>query len=184
MAIINIDCDGVLRNLLVGMCEVYNHEFGTKMKPEHVNKYDVDEIFTLCKEYLHMSAVEFLFDKYGSFCFRHSPMIDKAKEAIDLLHNAGHKIVIVTYQKSYENKINTLEWLQAHNIYYDEICFTKDKNLIKGDYMIDDCIDNLNDIDSPTQPICITAPYNKDNYFYPRFDSLYDFVIDFLGINK
>ena len=104
MATFNIDCDGVLRNLLVGMCEVYNHEFDVFMQPEDVDKYDVDEVFVLCKEYLNMSAAEFLFDKYGSFCFRHSPMIDKAKEAIDMLHNAGHKICIVTYQKTYDCK--------------------------------------------------------------------------------
>lgn len=180
MATFNIDCDGVLRNLLVGMCEVYNHEFDVFMRPEDVDKYDVDDVFVLCKEYLNMSAVEFLFDKYGSFCFRHSPMIDKAKEAIDMLHNAGHRICIVTYQKTYENKMDTLYWLNKNNIYYDEICFTKNKNLIKGDYMIDDCVSNLNDITSPTIPICINAPYNKEDVFYPRFDSLYDFVVDYL----
>lgn len=181
MAIFKIDCDGVLRDLLVCMCEVYNHEFDTKMTPKDIVKYDVDEIFTKCKEYLNMSAVEFLFDKHGWLLFRHSPMLDRAKEAIDMLHNAGHKIVIVTYQKSFENKIDTLEWLKSNEIYYDDICFTKDKDLVKGDYMIDDYVGNLNTITSPTQPILINAPYNKDDEFYPRFDTLYDFVVDFLG---
>jgi hypothetical protein len=46
--------------------------------------------------------------------------------------------------------------------------------------MIDDCVSNLNEITSPTIPICINAPYNKEEVFYPRFDSLYDFVVDYL----
>ena len=176
-----IDCDGVLRNLLERMCNIYNVEFGTNIKPEDCLYYDVDKVFTLCQEKLGISARNFMFNQYSQLLFKYGPIFDKAKEAIDMLHEAGHKIIIVTAQSSVDNKIYTLEWLRDNNIYYDDIVFTENKDIVKGDYMIDDSLDILNDISKPTIPICIVAPYNKQNFKYRKYNSLYDFVVDFLN---
>ena len=180
MAIFKIDCDGVLRDLLQKMCDIYNAQFGTNIRPCDCKQYEVDKTFTLCQEQLGISAKEFLFNVQGETLFGYSDMCYKAKEAMDMLHNAGHKIIIVTWQRTTQNKIDTLKWLDRNNIYYDDIAFTNKKDQIKGDYMVDDNIDFLNEITQPTKPICINAPYNEDVYFYPRYDSLYDFVVDFL----
>lgn len=180
MAVFKIDCDGVLRNLLEGMCNIYNSVFDVDFKPENCVQYEVDKVFTLCQEKLGMSAKDFLFNVNGKTLFGYSEPCYKAKEAIDMLREAGHKIIIVTWQRTTENKIDTLEWLDRNNIYYDDIAFTNKKDQIKGDYMVDDNVDFLNEITQPTKPICINAPYNKDVYFYPRYDSLYEFVVDFL----
>lgn len=180
MAVFKIDCDGVLRNLLQNMCDIYNAQFGTNIKPCDCIQYEVDKVFTLCQKELGMSAKEFLFNVHGEHLFRYSDVCFRAKEAMDMLHNAGHKIIVVTWQRSTQNKIDTLKWLEKNNIYYDDIAFTNKKDQIKGDYMVDDNVDFLNEITKPTIPICINAPYNKDVDFYPRYDSLYDFVIDYL----
>lgn len=181
MAVFKIDCDGVLRNLLQKMCDIYNAQFGTNIKPCDCVQYEVDKVFTLCQKELGMSAKEFLFNVHGEQLFGHSDVCFRAKEAMDLLHLAGHKIIIVTWQRSTQNKIDTLKWLEKNNIYYDDIAFTNKKDQIKGDYMVDDNVDFLNEITKPTIPICINAPYNKDVDFYPRYDSLYQFVINFLS---
>jgi 5'(3')-deoxyribonucleotidase len=178
--IIKIDIDGVLRNLSIGMCEVYNHEFDTNFTPDDINHYNVNKVFTKCEEYLNKTAFEFFFKNYGFFVFRHSPIFEKAKEAVDLLHENGYRVVIVSPQLSYESRKLTLEWLEANNIYYDDICFTSQKNMIKGDYMIDDYPKNLEMCEGETQ-ILIDAPYNKWCDSYKRYSSIYDFAKDLIN---
>lgn len=179
--IFKIDCDGVLRDLLGGMCDIYNKNFGTHVKPNDCESYDVDINFVMYKQNLGVSAKDWLFNKNGKELFRDSKIFKGAKDAIDMLHNAGHKIIIVTAQRTTKNKIDTLIWLDKHKIYYDDIVFTNNKDQIKGDFMIDDSVDILNTISKPTTPICIKAPYNKKCKSYIKYNSLFDFVIDFLN---
>ena len=182
MATFKIDIDGVLRNIIYSLCEIYNKEFGTNIKPEEVYRYKVDESFPLVKEKLGISAVEYFFENNGRQIFLMSPKIKNVSEAINKLHKAGHHIIIVTYQRSYENKIDTLDWLKHNSIYYDDICFTDKKYLINADYLIDDNLQFLNDqekYDKNVKCICIKAPYNHNN-MYDTYDSLYDFVNHFL----
>ena len=113
-----------------------------------------------------------------------SPKIKNVSEAINKLHKAGHRIIIVSYQRSHENKIDTLDWLKHNSIYYDDIGFTNKKYLIHGDYLIDDKLEFLNDqenYDKNVKCICIKAPYNYNN-IYDTYDSLYDFVNYFLKV--
>jgi 5'(3')-deoxyribonucleotidase len=175
--IIKVDIDGVLRNLSIGMCEVYNHEFGTKYTPNDINKYNVNNVFTMCEEFLHISAFDFFFKKYGFFVFRHSPMFENAKKAIDLLHDNGYRIVIVSSQTSFESRKLTLEWLDANEIYYDDICFTSQKGMVKGDYIVDDYPKYLDLCDGENQ-ILIDAPYNRWCDKYKRYNNIYDFAKD------
>ena len=95
-------------------------------------------------------------------------------------------VIIVTYQKTYKNKVDTLKWLEEHGIAPDGICFLKDKTLLHTDYLVDD--NDWNFIGSNVDTgILITAPYNEDvditelikktncKELY-RFKSLHDFV--------
>ena len=87
----------------------------------------------------------------------------------------GYYIIIVTNQVSLINKTDTLLWLEDNGIYYDSIIFTDKKNLISGDIIVDDNIDNLIMCNNERK-ICIKAPYNKEGDGYEYYNSLYDFV--------
>ena len=64
-----------------------------------------------------------------------------------------------------------------NGIYYDDICFTRDKDLINGDIIIDDNPEFLDKEDNGIYKVCISAPYNEDFTGYDvRVDSLTDFV--------
>ena len=55
---------------------------------------------------------------------KHAEVKEYAKEAIDLLKEMGHDIVIITYRDnllSNKTKKNTMQYLKEHTIYYDEI---------------------------------------------------------------
>jgi 5'(3')-deoxyribonucleotidase len=181
--IIKIDCDGVLRNLLADMCKIYNRRFSTHIRPDECTCYDVEKIFPLCQIELGVSAAEYLFDLNGEELFANGTAFDNIESAIKMLKGAGHTIIIVTAQNSVDNKIDTLKWLDNNNIYYDDIAFTNNKENVFGDIMIDDNVNVLKKCPSYTKPICISAPYNL-NCDYDSYDSLFDFVKNFLKYEK
>ena len=170
--IIKIDIDGVLRDMLSEMCYIYNREYNESIKPSDVKEYDVDKTFTKCNEIDGMSAKYFFFNDYAYELCSFPKVIDKAKEALDLLHKLDYYIIIVSYQNDYINKEATLSWLNEHNIYYDSICFTDRKDLIHGDIIVDDNPEFLNICDDNEEKILIDAPYNKNENKYKRFNLL------------
>ena len=174
--IIKIDVDGVLRDMLSMMCELYNECYNENVKPEDVKDYDVDISFPKCKEVDGMSAKYFFFNEYSYDLCAYSNIINYAKEAMDILHNLGYYIIIVSYQNGYNNKHDTLVWLDEYNIYYDSICFTDRKDLIHGDIIVDDNPEFLDMCDDSEEKILIDAPYNKDVDKYQRFNTLYEYV--------
>ena len=173
--IIKIDCDGVLRDLLYKMCEVYNRRYGTNLQPHEVTDFDVGKIFTKCEEVDNIPANTWLFKNNGNELFFNSPMMDGAKEAMDMLHELGYYIVIVTHQQTLDNKIDTLNWLAKYGIYYYSICFTNQKQIIKGHIHVDDHLYYLNQTEE-REKICITAPHNESDKSFKRFNSLLEFV--------
>lgn len=175
--IIKIDIDGVLRDMLSTMCEIYNESYEDSIQPCDVTEYDVDKIFTKCNDISGISAKRFFFYEFSNHLCLHSGIIDKAKEAMDILHDLGYYIIIVSYQKDYNSRQYSLEWLKNHHIYYDSICFTDRKDLIYGDIIVDDNPEFLDMCSDGEETILIDAPYNRDNIVFKRFDSLYDFVL-------
>lgn len=97
--IIKIDVDGVLRDMLSMMCEIYNECYNENVKPEDIKNYDVDVSFPKCKEVDEISAKYFFFNEKEYEVYNCANVLPKAKEAIDILHNLGYYIIIVTKQK-------------------------------------------------------------------------------------
>ena len=95
---------------------------------------------------------------------------------MDLRHD-GHKVVILTWQYSIENKYNTLLFLQKNKIPYDDICFTRDKWMIQGDWLIDDNPEFITDEREKSRKIMIRMPYNKNcDFFCTRANGLQEAV--------
>lgn len=177
--IIKIDMDGVIRNIIPTILKIYNSEFSENLKESDITAYDVNTSFPKFMIEKGKLASEVFFVDNAKEIFLNSSLFIGAKEAIDLLHQEGHKIIICTWQMTYETKQYTLEFLEKNKIYYDDICFTKDKELIKSDFIIDDNIEFL-EKDFSKRKICISAPYNK-KWKGDTFDSLHSFVLHFLS---
>lgn len=171
MKIIKIDCDGVLRNLLPKICELYNYYYNESIKPADIKDYNLNNVLIKCKEDVH----KWLFQQHCSYIYLNSPVCHKAKEAMDLLHQKGYYIIIVSKQPSFLNKENTILWLRENNIYYDSICFIDKKDVVKGDIVVDDYIENLKQCCEP-EKILIDAPYNKKNTSFKKYNTLYEYV--------
>ena len=161
MANFGIDIDEVLRSLIPGMVELYNHYYDGAMEVEDVKDFNVDLSFPAIKERTGESASKWFFQEHGHELFYNSPAIKGAVGALNRLKKLGNKIYIISYQKTLANKLDTLSWLQKYEIEYDGICFVKDKTLVHLDYLIDDNDWNFIKCNC-THGVLINAPYNKN----------------------
>ena len=178
---IKIDMDGVIRDIIPTMLKIYNEECDGQLTANDIADYNVNTSFPNVITKKNKLATDFFFVDKAEDIFRYSPMCNGAKEAINMLHRAGHRIVICTWQFTHEAKVYTLEFLKANEIYYDDICFTKEKDLIKSDVIVDDNPEFLK-ADNSEKKICIDAAYNNDYKECEHYDSLYNFVLKFLGV--
>lgn len=171
--IIKIDVDGVIRNINRKMCEMYNSTFGENLTVDDIFDYDVEKVFSKIKEKIGMSAVDYFFNWYAKDIFLYSKPYDGVIEAIKKLRQMGHKVVIVTWQFNLQNKYYTLMFFEKNKIPYDDICFTRDKWMIQGDWLIDDNPEFITDERDKSRKIMIKMPYNRDcNFFCTRANDL------------
>lgn len=171
--IIKIDVDGVIRDIFTIMCKIYNEDFKENLTVDNIFDYDVDKVFTKVKENWGISATEYFFKMHSKELFLLSKPYNDVKMAISELKKAGHKIIITTWQFTLVNKIDTLYFLSLNDIPYDDICFTRDKWMIQGDWLIDDNPEFITDEREKSRKIMINMPYNKNcNFFCTRANDL------------
>lgn len=183
-----IDCDEVLRQLCPKIIEVYNKEFNKNASFNDIYDYKLETVFPDIQQSTGLTASEFFFSNHAEELFLNSIPYNNTVEAINILKNIG-KIYIVTYQKK-ENIQLTIDWLDKFNIYYDGICFIKDKTKIHCTYLIDDNDWNFINCNC-NHGILINKPYNINTNInnllsqsncidINRFNSLYDFALSLI----
>ena len=155
-----IDCDEVLRSLLKNMVGLYNKEFDDNLDVNDIKDFVVENSFPKIEELTGTTAAHWFFQEHSEDLFRFSDAFPQIKEDIDILKHYG-EVIIVTYQKSYKNKMDTLQWLEEHGIAPDGICFLKNKTLLHCDVMIDDNDWNFIGCNAK-HGVLIDAPYNMD----------------------
>ena len=143
----------------------------------YIFDYNVEKAFSKIKEKIGMSAVDYFFSWEAKEVFLHSEPYAGVREAIQKLRDAGHKVVIVTWQFNLQNKYYTLMFFEKNKIPYDDICFTRDKWMIQGDWLIDDNPEFITDERDKSSKVMIRMPYNKDcKFFCTRANDLQDAV--------
>jgi 5'(3')-deoxyribonucleotidase len=184
-----IDVDEVLRSLLKNMVALYNENFGENLDVNDVKDFVVENSFPKIYETTGISPSKWFFQDHGEELFVKGEAFPGIKRDLDVLRQYGD-VIIVTYQKTYQNKIDTLKWLEEHGLAPDGICFLKDKTLLHTTYLIDD--NDWNFVGSNADiGVLITAPYNVDKdindiletsncKMMMRCESLHDFVQQFV----
>ena len=184
-----IDVDEVLRSLLKNMVTLYNENFDENLDVNDVKDFVVENSFPKIYETTGISPSKWFFQDHGEELFVKGEAFPGIKSDIETLRQYGD-VIIVTYQKSYQNKIDTLKWLEEHGLAPDGICFLKDKTLLHTTYLIDD--NDWNFLGSNADiGVLITAPYNVDKdlsdiletsncKMMMRCESLHDFVQQFV----
>lgn len=185
-----IDVDNVLRDNLGEMVKLYNEHFNESKNIEEITNYKTEIMFPRIEQETGLTSSQWFFQDHSDELFVKAKPFDNVADDIKKLREYGD-VVIVTYQKTILNKVQTLEWLDNNRIEYDSIVFTKDKSIVDCDYFIDDNDWNFQNCKAEYGAL-ITAPYNKEvnlnelskttkfNCNIERFDSFHDFVENFI----
>jgi len=183
-----IDVDGVLRNNLQTMVDIYNKEFNDNKLVDDIKDFRTEVSFPKIESETGKTASYWLFQEHSKEMFLDAKPFECVREDIKRLRGIAD-VVIITYQKSFINKKHTLEWLEKNGIEYDGLMFIKDKTKLICDYLVDD--NDWNFLGSnAVHGILIDAPYNKGKdteeirsnsncSSIVRYKDLHSFVNDF-----
>ena len=155
---IAIDVDGVLRNNLGEMVRLYNNAFNDNKTIDEIREFKCEVSFPRIHELTGETASSWFFQKHSKELFVEALPYKDVVNDIKRLHEFA-EIIIVTYQKTKLNKIQTLEWLEKNDIEYDGICFLKDKTKVHCDYFVDDNDWNFIGCNCSNGAL-VAAPYN------------------------
>lgn len=150
-----VDMDDVLEKLVEGWTEVLNQRYGTKVSADDVDDWDISKAFpTLTREQVFEVAEE-------EELWYHVKPIEGAKQALETLIKEGHKIYIVTASVYQTVHIKMKEVLFKYFpfITWNQVIIASNKQMIKGDVLIDDAPHNLEGGDF--HKILFTAGHNR-----------------------
>jgi uncharacterized protein len=164
---ISLDIDGVLRNIVTPSIKSYELAGGKKkFKYADIINYDF-------RKELDIEDFEKFFRTNAETIFLNSRAMPYTSE-VYRLKDYG-KIQIITSQYKGLEKL-TLDWLERHNIHYDEIHFTWNKEDVKTDILLDDYPNNLNKMPDETIKVCYDCPYNRNTWDGLRVKNMKEFI--------
>ena len=185
---IGIDVDGVLRDNLQIMVDLYNENFKKNKEVSDIKDFRTEITFPDIEPVTGKTASEWFFQDHSKEIFLNAKPFYNAVEDIKKLRELAN-VVIITYQKSLVNRMHTLCWLEINGIEYDGLIFMKDKTKFICDYLIDD--NDWNFLGSNAKHgILIDAPYNEGKSVddicnssncesIVRYKNLHEFTEDF-----
>jgi uncharacterized HAD superfamily protein len=185
---IGIDVDGVLRDNLQIMVDLYNENFKKSKEVSDIKDFRTEITFPDIEPITGKTASEWFFQDHSKEIFLNASPFYNVAEDIKRLRELAN-VVIITYQKSLVNRMHTLCWLEINGIEYDGLIFIKDKTKFICDYLIDD--NDWNFLGSNAKHgILIDAPYNEGKSVddicsssncesIVRYKNLHEFTEDF-----
>lgn len=188
---IGIDVDGVLRDNLQIMVDLYNKEFNGNMTVNDIRDFRTEVTFPIIESTTGKTASEWFFQDHSGDIFLKAAPFPYVSNDIKRLREIAN-VVIITYQKTILNKMQTLCWLEINDIEYDGLIFMKDKTKLICDYLVDD--NDWNFIGSNAKHgILINAPYNEGKSTETildssncesivRYKNLHEFTNDFCAL--
>ncbi len=153
--VVLIDMDDTITDLLGAWVEMLNNRHGTSVDPADVQQWDVVKSFpTLTSEQVFAPL---LCDSLWSYVHPK----DGAVETVRQIMKDGHKVYIVT-TSAYETlreKMDTVLFRYFPFLSWGNVIITTNKQMIKGDVLIDDGVHNL--VGGEYEKILVDAPHNK-----------------------
>lgn len=149
-----IDLDGVIRDFISGLKNVYLDEY-----PDHsireITSRDLPKYFPIGEK-----INEFLEREFAKILLK-APSYPGAIEALQKWEDL-FEIVIVTAQPP-QYRYATFSWIGNHSLPTDEVRITFDKHNVDGFALLDDFPENLESFSRTDRlAVCLDQPWNKD----------------------
>lgn len=169
-----IDIDGVIRDILSKMTELYNNRFQKSITINDYKTYDLNSCFEELKD-----PYSWFFDLMSYETFYQALPYPNAVEAMQKIHDIG-RVTVITKQTNIRSMEYTVKWLYKNKVPFDNIIIVKNNKDVftsSFDYFVDDYIKNI--IGSKAcSNILISQPYNAGVELPKNVlvkDSLYEF---------
>ncbi len=151
-----VDMDDTIEQLLQAWVREINKQYDQHLAYEDVLTWDISEV---CPE---LTKEQVMAIPFQPGFWRTVDPVPGAAEALQRLMDAGHEIFIVTatYPESVPEKMNDLLFKYFPFLTWDQVIITRNKQMIRGDVLIDDGIHNL--VGGDFVKVLMTAPHNKN----------------------
>lgn len=173
MKTILCDIDGVLRDLVTKLIEVYKRELPNEISVNHadeIKQFDLKYYFSI-KEDIY----NFLMKTHSLEIYCNAKRYEQAKEFLREL-NKNNKIILVSNQENDLCVSATNKWLKYNQLDEYTVIYEKNKGKIKGDILLDDYTKNLkNFAETRRIAVCFDRSWNKDWDGF-RVHSYYEFI--------
>lgn len=149
-----VDCDGVLEDLNTEWVAAINKKYNTCVAPESITEWNIAKFFPA------LSRTQVFSPLHKREFWRSLLPMDGAIQILYQLIQDGHEIFIVT--SSHPDTVSyKIEFLKKYFdfIPYKNVIITSNKQMVKGDVLIDDAPHNL--VGGDYQGILFSAPHNK-----------------------
>lgn len=149
-----VDMDEVLENLGDVWIDELNQWHGTSVRHEDITEWDMTKFFPM------LSRNQVFAPLHDEATWKRVEPLPGAQECVRILKADGHDVVVVS--ASHPDTVKwKYEWLARYfpNIPYKDIVFCSRKQLVKGDFLIDDAPHNL--FGGTYMPIMFAAPHNR-----------------------
>lgn len=150
-----IDMDDVLEELTEPWCNALNESFGTSVKPTDITEWDMKKFFpTLSSDQIYSPLHKESF--WETVRARYDAIIYLPK-----LMSDGHELYVVTSSNKDTIKYKYEHIIQKYFPYikWSNMIICKNKQMVMGDYLVDDGIHNL--VGGTYKGILFTAHHNK-----------------------
>lgn len=136
---IGIDVDGVLRDFVNSFFKVYCREFKLDINTVPLSTdWGIYKNVGISEERFNQIVYESELSHEIMFnALPYEGAIDQQRDLYFWAKELGHTVSIITHQKGLAY-IPTINWLDSNGVLFDSLHFTKHKNLVKCDYILDD----------------------------------------------
>lgn len=150
-----VDMDDTIENLCEVWVQTLNEKYDRLVKPTDLIEWDINKFFPgLTQEQIYAPLNE------AEFWMRVKPYRD-AQFYLKKLIDDGHKVMVVTASQpdTVAHKLKHVLFEYFPYLSYHDVIICANKQLIKGDYLVDDGVHNL--MGGEYNPILMDAPHNK-----------------------
>ena len=151
-----VDMDDTIEHLLLAWVNCLNERYGTAVRCDDIREWNISTAFpTLTKEQVYAPLVE------DDFWKTVQP-IDGAADVLKWAIGEGHEVYIVTTSSYHalKSKMENVLFRHFPFIAWEQVIITSNKQVIRGDILIDDAPHNL--VNGSYVKVLMTAPHNRD----------------------
>lgn len=157
---IGIDVDGTLADNLQAFVDVFNEKTGKQLTKTEVFDFDLSLVYGIPAD-----EVDQVFHDNAERVFGEVPAMEGAREALELMKNAGVELYLVTARPPNLREL-TADWLKRHKIPYDRLIFDPHKGEACRRHglkvFVDDHFDNAVGVARVgSKSVLVDAPHNR-----------------------